>query len=71
MKTNRVWFDQEMIYLETEEGKTASLPLKDYPRLYHATSDQKEDHYHSPFGIHWPQINEDLSYEGFFKPGVS
>lgn len=28
---------------------------------------QREDYYLSYFGIHWPQIDEDLSFEGMFS----
>jgi hypothetical protein len=66
MKTT-VWFDNENIYLGMDDGLTGHLPLKSFPRLYLATEQQKAKYALSPFGIHWEDIDEDLSYEGFFK----
>ena len=66
MEAKRIWFDNEKIFLETEEGKTGWLPLKDYPLLYNATEEQRQNYILSPFGIHWEELDEDLSFEGFF-----
>jgi transcriptional regulator with XRE-family HTH domain len=66
MKAKKIWFDKERIYLETDEGKTGNLLLKDFPLLYNATEEQRNNYSLSPFGIHWEELDEDLSYEGFF-----
>lgn len=62
-----MWFENEKIFLATKEGKVGSLPLKDFPLLYHATDKQRNNYELSPFGIHWPDIDEDLSFDGFFQ----
>jgi hypothetical protein len=66
MKAEKIWFDNEYIYLMTDDKKTGTLPLKDFPRLYRATTEQKQNYVLYPFGIHWEDLDEDLSYEGFF-----
>ena len=66
MEPQKIWFDNELIHLELKDGRIGSLPLKCFSRLYNADSSQKENYTLSPFGIHWKEIDEDLSFEGFF-----
>lgn len=35
-------------------------------RLLNGTIEQRNNFEISPFGVHWPDIDEDLSLEGFF-----
>ena len=64
---SRVWVDDTHIYAETTDGMRASYAFADWERLAQATSQQREDFYLSYYGIHWPQIDEDLSFEGMFR----
>ena len=64
---SRVWVDDTHIYAESTDGMRASYAFADWERLARATSQQREDFYLSYYGIHWPQIDEDLSYEGMFR----
>ena len=48
------------------DGRRISVPLAWYPRLLHATPEQR-DHWEisgAGFGIHWPDVDEDLSVQG-------
>jgi transcriptional regulator with XRE-family HTH domain len=65
MGATKIWFD-EFINLEMDDGRTGRLPLAEFPRLKYATDRQRADYTLSPFGIHWEEIDEDLSYDGFF-----
>ena len=67
MKAQKVWFENGRIYLLTGDGREGSLPIRIFPRLYNATPEQRDNYTLSHFGIHWPDIDEDLSYEGFFS----
>jgi len=67
LKINRVWIDASRVYAETEDGLRASYAFVDWPRLANATDEQRRDFHLSFFGIHWPQIDEDLSFEGMFS----
>lgn len=67
MEILKIWFDYKNIFLETKEGIKKSMPLKWFPRLENATTQQRENFELSPFGIHWEDLEEDLSYEGFFN----
>lgn len=66
MKAKEIKFDDFYIYLYTDDGRVGALPLKSFPRLYNATPPQREQYDLGPFGIHWSELDEDLSYEGFF-----
>ena len=67
MEIKKVWFINEKIFIKTSEGIEKSMPLKWFPRLEQATQEQRDNFELSPFGIHWEDIDEDLSFEGFFK----
>ena len=62
----KVWTDEKQVYARTQDGLVASYPFMAWPRLREATTDQRNDFYLSYTGIHWPQIDEDLSFEGMF-----
>ncbi|MCB0515469.1 MAG: DUF2442 domain-containing protein [Chitinophagales bacterium] len=67
MEVLKIWFDKENIFLKTKAGIEKSMPLKWFPKLQNATLKQRENFKLSPYGIHWEEIDEDLSFEGFFK----
>ncbi len=70
MKTQKVWFANGRIYILANDGREGSLPVRLFPRLYNATDAQRQNYTLSHFGIHWPDIDEDLSYEGFFDDAL-
>lgn len=63
----KVWFNEKYVFIETDKGETGKLPLEDFPRLKNATKKQRENFTISAMGIHWPDVDEDLSFEGFFN----
>ena len=67
MEILKIWFDSNRIFLKTKKGVEKSMPLKWFPMLENASTDQRENFEFSPFGIHWSELDEDLSFEGFFK----
>jgi len=50
-------------------GRTITVPLAWYPRLLHTTEKQRKNWQKcgGGFGIHWPDIDEDLSVEGLLR----
>ena len=61
-----VRFTADMIIVDLYDGRTISAPLAWYPRLLHATSQQRANWRIAGAGycIHWPDIDEDLSAQG-------
>ncbi len=57
--------DDELI-VALADGRRVSVPLVWFPRLLHATSEQrgKWELLGNGEGIHWPLVDEDLSVEG-------
>lgn len=63
----KIWLTDSEIWIQTEDGKTASERFADYPRLRYATLEQRKNYMTDNFGIHWEELDEDLSFEGFFQ----
>lgn len=61
----KIWFEDNQIFIKTESGEKKSHPLKWFPKLLNATDEERQNFNISPFGIHWENIDEDLSFEGF------
>jgi hypothetical protein len=49
-----------------DDGRTISVPLAWYPRLMHGTTVERERYkmIGEGEGIHWPDLDEDISVEG-------
>ena len=64
-----VSFDVESLSVDLMDGRTIAVPLAWYPRLLDATPEQRADWEvaGAGYGIHWPQIDEDLSVEGLLR----
>jgi hypothetical protein len=67
MKIEKVWLTETAVWIRTDEGKEACELFADYPRLRYATKEQLVDFTTDEFGIHWEELDEDLSFEGFFE----
>jgi hypothetical protein len=64
-----VHFTDDVLSVELVDGRTISVPLAWYPRLLHATQQQraKWEICGGGFGIHWPDEDEDLSTMGLVR----
>lgn len=53
------------ITVELQDGRTVTAPLSWYPRLGHATAAERGrwEFIGSGSGIHWPELDEDISIE--------
>jgi hypothetical protein len=49
------------------DGRRIATPLDWYPRLKSATAAQRANFEIMPMGIHWPDVDEDLSIAGMLK----
>ena len=64
-----VSFTADSLCLSLRDGRKISVPLSWYPRLLKATPAQR-NHWElagAGYGIHWPDIDEDLSTEGLLR----
>ena len=65
-EAERVAVTADTLTAELSDGRTISVPLDWYPRLIHATP-QERDNWEligRGEGIHWPDLDEDISVEG-------
>lgn len=64
-----VRFSRDQLVVDLVDGRTIAVPLAWYPRLLAATPAQRA-HWEvcaAGHGIHWPDIDEDLSTEGLLR----
>jgi Protein of unknown function (DUF2442) len=68
-RVSAVSFDSDRLVVDLMDGRTIAVPLAWYPRLLEATPEQRSDWEvaGAGYGIHWPQIDEDLSVEGLLR----
>ena len=50
--------------VELSDGRTLGVPLTWFPRLLHASRQQLENCELSPYGLHWEDLDEDISVAG-------
>jgi hypothetical protein len=56
----------EALTVDLRDGRTISVPLAWYPRLWHGTQEERSQWrlIGRGAGIHWPELDEDISVEG-------
>lgn len=62
----KIWFDKENMWVALTDGRQLSIPLVYFPRLLNATPEQRNNYELSGggTGIHWEEIDEDISVPG-------
>lgn len=61
-----VEFSADALIVRLDDGRSLSVPLAWYPRLFCGTEDERRncELIGSGEGIHWPLLDEDISVEG-------
>ena len=61
-----VFVDENTLTVELDDGRTVSVPLAWYPRLLHANKEERQNWrlIGKGHGIHWENVDEDISVEG-------
>lgn len=59
-----VSFDDSKMWVALEDGRSIGVPLAWFPRLLNATFAQRDACEMSPSGLHWDEIDEDISIAG-------
>jgi uncharacterized protein DUF2442 len=57
-------FRDGFIFVILQSGAELRFPASENPRLAQATPTQLNNIELSPFGLHWPDLDEDLSIRG-------
>lgn len=60
----KAWHEGGTIFVRFASGYEVSFPTQGNPRLESAAEEDVGRIDISPFGLHWPTLDEDLSFEG-------
>jgi hypothetical protein len=63
LKVTHVSSTADTLRVDFDDGRSVSLPLIWFPRLFRATQAQRDNYelMGKGFGVHWPDVDEDLS----------
>ena len=66
IRASKVWFDENNLWVLLHDGRQMATPLAYFPRLLNATVEQRQQFELSGGGngIHWDQLDEDISVQG-------
>jgi Protein of unknown function (DUF2442) len=56
--------DEDTLWVDLDDGRTLGVPLVWFPRLFDATPKQRSAVRLSSLGLHWEEIDEDISVAG-------
>ena len=59
-----VRFDDDTMWVDLTDGRTLGVPLAWFPRLLNATPEQRARVELSRTGLHWEELDEDISIAG-------
>jgi hypothetical protein len=59
-----VRFDEHTMWVDLTDGRTLGVPLAWFPRLLHASPDTRARVEISRVGLHWEDLDEDISIAG-------
>ena len=59
-----VRFDEFSMWVDLSDGRTIGVPFAWFPRLLYATPEQRERVEIGRMGLHWEELDEDISIAG-------
>lgn len=76
-RAERIWFDDDNLWVELTDGRQIGVPLAYFPRLLQGNAEQRAKWEMSGggTGLHWEELDEDISVPGLLagitRPEVS
>ncbi len=68
-RAQQVKISEDALIIDLIDGRSISVPLVWYPRLWYGTPEEREEF--EIFGdgkyLHWPNLDEDLTVEGLIE----
>jgi hypothetical protein len=64
VKAVNVTFDDNSMFVTLSDGRLLGIPLAWFPKLLHATKAQRSRYTISSRGLHWEELDEDISVAG-------
>jgi hypothetical protein len=71
-KAQSLAFEGDSLVVVLTDGRELKVPLEWYPSLRDATAEERANFrmIGGGVGIHWPELDEDLSVRGFLMPNA-
>jgi hypothetical protein len=66
-RAKKAYYSSPLIIIKMESGVEVRFPAKENPRLAKGNPAQLNNVEISPFGLHWPDLDEDLSFDGLLR----
>ncbi|NKC14600.1 MAG: DUF2442 domain-containing protein [Gammaproteobacteria bacterium] len=68
-RVNSISFANDSLVVGLKDGRQISVPIEWFPRLANGSKEalQKWEICGGGYGIHWPDLDEDLSTEGLLR----
>ncbi len=63
-EAKQVRFDSDSMLVELKDGRIIGVPLAWFPRLLQTNPEQREQVRISSRGLHWTELDEDISIAG-------
>jgi len=72
-RAKRIWFAADLMHVELEDGRVLHVRYDRFKRLGSATEAQRANWQliGRGVGIHWPDLDEDLSTDGLLRDAVA
>lgn len=69
-RVSGIRFERGSMVVDLEDGRALAVPLEWFPKLRDATAAQRKNWraIGKGIGIHWPQLDEDISVRGLLLP---
>ena len=64
VQATKVEFNADQMWVHLDDGRVLGVPLAWYPRLRHGSVDDRALVWISPSGLHWDELDEDISIAG-------
>ena len=66
VRATKLSFDRDTMWVELDDGRSLGVPLAWFPRLMRASAAHRENYRIGPSGngLHWDELDEDISVEG-------
>ncbi len=64
ISAEKVTFDEDSMWVTLSDGRILGVPLAWFPRLLHASPKALTSVSLSPMGLHWEELDEDISIAG-------
>ena len=64
ISAKNIRFDDDTMWVELSDARTIGVPLAWFPKLLQADKSELSNYELSQRGIHWDQLDEDISIDG-------